>query len=180
VRTRVGYTGGRHVDPTYRTLGDHTEALQVDFDPARVSYAELLGLFWAAHRPQRPAYARQYRAALWYAGAEQERLARESAAEVARTLGKPVLTALEPRGRFYAAEDSHQKYALRRHAQLLEELGYDDAQLRDSTVAARLNGYVSGHGSAEQLASEWEGYGLSERARRKLETLLRGHARLSV
>lgn len=180
MRTRVGYTGGTLADPTYRQLGDHTEALQVDFDPARVSYAELLARFWDAHRPQRPAYKRQYRAALWYADAAQERLAQASAAEVARTLGKPVLTALEPLGAFYAAEAYHQKYALRRHAELLGELGYTDAQLRDSTVAARLNGFVSGHGSAELLDAEWAGYGLSDRARGPLEGLLRGPARLSV
>jgi peptide-methionine (S)-S-oxide reductase len=177
----VGYTGGSRVDPTYHQLGDHTEAFQVDFDPARLSYAQLLALFWAAHRPQRPAYKRQYRVALWYADAAQERLARESAEQVARTLGKPVLTDLEPLGRFSPAEPYHQKYALRRHADLLAELqGYDDEALRESTVAARLNGYVSGHGSAELLAREWEGYGLSEGARRKLETLLRGFGRLSV
>ena len=177
----MGYTGGSRVDPTYHQLGDHTEAYQLDFDPARISYAQLLARFWEAHRPQRPAYKRQYRAALWYADAAQERLARESAEQVARTLGKPVLTDLEPLGRFYPAEPYHQKYALRRHADLLEELeDYDDEALRESTVAARLNGYVSGQGSAELLAREWEGYGLPESARGKLETLLRGFGRLSV
>jgi peptide-methionine (S)-S-oxide reductase len=180
VRTRVGYTGGTRADPTYRALGDHTEALQVDFDPSRLSYAEVLGHFWAAHRPQRPAYAQQYRAALWYAP-EQEAVARRTRDEVERSLGKQVLTALEPLGRFYPAEDYHQKYALRRHADLLEELaGYSEEALRESTVAARLNGFVSGQGTAELLAREWEGYGLTDGARRKLEALLRGHERLSV
>lgn len=177
----MGYTGGTLVDPTYHALGDHTEALQVDFDPSRISYAEVLGHFWAAHRPQRPAYAQQYRAALWYAGGEQEAVARRTRDEVERSLGKRVLTALEPLGRFYPAEDYHQKYALRRHADLLQELaGYSDEALRESTVAARLNGFVSGHGTVELLAEEWAGYGLTERARRKLEGLLRGHGRLSV
>jgi peptide-methionine (S)-S-oxide reductase len=181
VRTRVGYTGGKLVDPTYHQLGDHTEALQVDFDPHRTSYAELLALFWAAHRPQRPAYSRQYRAALWYADGEQEELARESAAEVERSLGKRVLTELEPLGRFYAAEDYHQKYSLRRHADLMAELqGYDDVALRDSTVAARLNGFVSGHGTAELLEEEAASYGLSTAGLRKLEGLKRGFGRLSV
>ena len=177
----MGYTGGRSVDPTYHRLGDHTEAFQVDFDPARLSYAQLLAYFWKAHRPHRPPYKRQYRATLWYADAAQEQLARESAAAVARTLGKPVLTDLEPLGRFYPAEDYHQKYALRRPADLLAELaGYTDEALRDSTVAARLNGFVSAQGSAELLAREWESYGLSAAARQKLETLLRGFGRLSV
>jgi peptide-methionine (S)-S-oxide reductase len=181
VRTRVGYTGGKLVDPTYHRLGDHTEALQVDFDPARTSYGELLALFWGSHRPQRPAYSRQYRAALWYADAEQEELARESAAEVGRSLGKPVLTELEPLGRFYPAEDYHQKYSLRRNTDLMAEFeGYSDEALRDSTVAARLNGFVSGKGTAELLDEEAASYGLSTASLRKLEGLLRGFGRLSV
>ena len=51
VRTRCVYTGGTRKNPTYHDLGDHTESLQVDYDPARISYARLLEVFWDSHNP---------------------------------------------------------------------------------------------------------------------------------
>ena len=73
LRTRVGYTGGTLANPTYRRLGDHTEAIQLDFDPSRVSFEQLLRLFFASHDPhEREAspkgdepYKRQYMSAIW-------------------------------------------------------------------------------------------------------------------
>ena len=50
-RTRVGYSGGTRENPTYTALGDHTETLQIDFDPSVVSYRDLLAIFWAGHDP---------------------------------------------------------------------------------------------------------------------------------
>jgi len=51
VRTRVGYAGGATENPTYHHLGDHTETIQIEYDPARISYQELLDAFWAGHKP---------------------------------------------------------------------------------------------------------------------------------
>ena len=60
IRTRVGYAGGTRENPTYHKLGDHTETLQIDYDPALVSFGDLLTIFWASHRPTSPAHSRQY------------------------------------------------------------------------------------------------------------------------
>src|SRR4051812_14157562 len=60
VRTRVGYTGGELPDPTYAKLGDHTETIQLDYDPARISYEELLQIFWTGHNPVKRVWGRQY------------------------------------------------------------------------------------------------------------------------
>jgi peptide-methionine (S)-S-oxide reductase len=178
VRTRVGYTGGTLADPTYHHLGDHTEAFQVDYDPERTSYEELLELFWSSHQPGRAPFSPQYRAALFFAGEVQQRLGLESRARISARLGGEVRTHVAPLERFYPAEDYHQKYYLRRHADLLGEFrAYSPQQFVDSTVAARLNGYVAGEGSAAQLAQEMDGFGLSERARRRLERAVSASAR---
>ncbi len=133
MRTRVGYAGGTHPDPTYHDLGDHTEAFQLDFDPAVITYDELLAMFWASHQPDRPSYSRQYMAAV-FATPEQAAAALASRPPGART---PVITGTP----FYRAEDYHQKYYLRHTPDLWREVAELSAQeLVDSPRAAKLNG----------------------------------------
>ena len=74
VRTRVGYCGGSKPNPTYRSMGDHAETIQIDFDPTRITYEQLLELFWTSHNPCRSAWSRQYMSAIFYEG-EQQRAA---------------------------------------------------------------------------------------------------------
>jgi peptide-methionine (S)-S-oxide reductase len=151
LRTTVGYTGGTRENPTYERLGDHTEAVEVEYDPAQISYGELLRVFWSSHDPRSPAWARQYRNAIFYHTEEQRRLALASRTAVATDLGEEVATDIEPAGRFYPAEDYHQKYVLRGNRSLWAALlaAYPSEQaLLDSTVAARLNGYLGGYGVA--------------------------------
>ncbi len=155
IRTTVGYTGGTAPDPTYRRIGDHTEAVEVVYDPARVSYRDLLGVFWGAHDPTARPWSRQYRNAVFPRSQEQTRAARETLAEVEARLGRPVRTAVEPAGPFYRAEAYHQKYALRNHralwAALVDRYGGEDAAA-DATAAARLNGYLGGYGEPTDTA----------------------------
>jgi peptide-methionine (S)-S-oxide reductase len=54
--TQVGYTGGQHPDPTYRSLGDHTGSVQVEYDPQRIGYEALLHIFWSGHNPAKPVW----------------------------------------------------------------------------------------------------------------------------
>ena len=75
IRTRVGYTGGRKLNPTYYSLGDHTESFQVDYDPTQISYQQLLDIFWDSHNPTRGAWSRQYRAAIFVHNEAQTQLA---------------------------------------------------------------------------------------------------------
>lgn len=139
-------------------MGDHTEALQVDFDPALMSYAELLRVIWAEHDPSAPPRSVQYRAVILTADAEQARAAEESRALLAERMGRPVLTPIQPLGSFTRAEDYHQKYRLRQWptlcAELLETCGGDAERFVDSTPAARLNGYLAGYGDAAALERE--------------------------
>lgn len=169
VRTRVGYAGGRTDNPTYHDLADHTEVFQVDFDPARLSYAELLGGIVKNRRGGR-AYSRQYMEAVFPADAAQERIARAGAGAV------PVISG----ARFHLAEDYHQKYYLRRDPVLMRELAsYTPAQLVESTVAARLNGYCAGKGTPAQLREELPGLGLSVAAGEHLERLVARRAQIA-
>ena len=123
--TTVGYTGGRTANATYRDVcagaTGHAEAVEVTFDPARVSYDELLDVFWDIHDPttlnrQGPDIGDQYRSAIFTHGAEQDRLARESKARVEASgrFKRPVVTEIVPAGLFWPAEDYHQQYLEKR------------------------------------------------------------------
>ena len=163
----MGYAGGRKVDPTYRSMGDHTETTQVDLNPALISYEEVLRHVWASHDPRRNHFSRQYLNAIFWSGEAQQAAALETMAEVQARLGREVKTVIAPLERFYPAEDYHQKYYLRGHPALLGEFqraGYDDARFRESRVAARLNGYVSGFGQMAKLERELPSFGLSASA----------------
>jgi peptide-methionine (S)-S-oxide reductase len=117
--TRVGYTGGHADDPSYYdvcsdTTG-HAEAVEVEFDPAQVSYEELLDLFWRSHDPsqgnrQGPDVGSQYRSAVYYHSPEQQEAALASKARVQAQLPIRVTTEVEPATTFYEAEDYHQQY----------------------------------------------------------------------
>lgn len=123
VATRVGYTGGRTERPSYEdvctdTTG-HAEAVEVAFDPAQVSYGQLLDVFWQAHDPtqkdrQGPDVGTQYRTAIFFHTPEQERAALESKGRVQAALPLRVVTEVVPAGPFWEAEDYHQQYLEKR------------------------------------------------------------------
>ena len=119
VQTSVGYTGGSAVDPTYEqvcsdTTG-HAEAVEVRFDPTIVSYRDLLRTFWSIHNPttrdrQGWDFGSQYRSAIFFHDAEQERLAVASRDEQQGAWTSPIVTEIAPASAFYDAEDYHQRY----------------------------------------------------------------------
>jgi methionine-S-sulfoxide reductase len=171
VNTRVGYAGGAKAHPTYRSLGDHTETVEVDYDPTQISYKELLDLFWASHHPGSAAWSRQYMNVVFYHSDDQKRLAEDSKARVAEKTGSPVQTAILPATPFTLAEDYHQKYYLKMTPAVLHELSRyypNSGDLVGSRAAARLNGYVAGYGSPAQLQEELPEMGLSPETSRQL------------
>jgi len=154
VRTRVGYAGGSTPAPTYHSLGDHTEVVQVEYDPTVLSYADLLDVFWSAHDPRRNARKRQYRSVILTGSAVHRQVAERARQDVASRLGGSVATEVEDLDAFHRAEPYHQKYELRSTpvvgAEVEDRCGDD---LVDSTVAARLNGFVAGHGDDDRCRS---------------------------
>ena len=176
VRTRVGYAGGRKVNPTYHDLGDHSETIEIDFDPTQTSYRELLDVFWASHSPVQPSYSLQYASRIFYHSEEQRQVAEKSRTLAEEVYGRKVHTSIEPAAQFYLAEDYHQKYYLQGKALLAAEVReiYPDLEgFVNSTLAARLNGYVGGRGSKEQLDAELDSYGLSDHAVTLLRSIVR-------
>ncbi len=125
VDAAVGYTGGHAESPTYKqvctgTTG-HAEAVEVEFDPEKVSYEELLELFWNEHDPtqlnrQGPDFGTQYRSAIFFHSPEQEAAARASkeALEASGRFRRPVVTQIEPAATFWRAEEYHQQYLVKR------------------------------------------------------------------
>lgn len=119
--TAVGYTGGQTENPTYREVCSsrtgHAEAVTVEFDPQKISYEQLLDVFWDIHDPtqlnrQGPDYGSQYRTAIFTHGAEQEKIAQASKERIAKSgkFRRPVVTEIVPAPVFYMAEDYHQQY----------------------------------------------------------------------
>jgi peptide-methionine (S)-S-oxide reductase len=122
-RTTVGYTGGALDRPTYEQVctdrTGHAEAVEVEFDPQKVSYEQLLDVFWAGHDPtqlnrQGPDVGSQYRSAIFVHDQEQERAAAASKERVQARSSRPVVTDISPAGTFWPAEDYHQRYLEKR------------------------------------------------------------------
>lgn len=143
---------------------------QLDFDPAKLSYEELLRQIWANRRGGR-SYSRQYMEAVFCMDTEQEATARRLG------ISAPIVSG----ARFYLAEDYHQKYYLRHDRTLIAELAdYTPRELVESTVAARINGYlgyVSGRSTLAQLHDELPQLGLSAAATTHLERLVASRTR---
>ncbi len=125
VATAVGYEGGTLVNPTYKDVctdrTGHAEVVEVEYDPARVSYEALLKIFWENHDPtqlnrQGPDYGKQYRSAIFVHSPEQEAIATASKAEQAATgrYRRPIVTEITPATTFYRAEEYHQQYLEKR------------------------------------------------------------------
>ena len=178
VRTRVGYAGGTTRNPTYRDLGDHTETIQIDYDPAKITYAELLDAFWSGHDATHRGWYRQYASIIFVNNEEQRRLAEESKAQVARELGVMIYTEIVPYKDFTLAENYHQKHSLQQFPQFQDELKRiypAPAEYVASTAVARVNGYLGGEGSFESLLKEIDGLGLSPARKEELQRIVQQH-----
>ena len=117
----VGYAGGTVPKPNYRTVCSgktgHAEVVQVEYDPARVSFEQLLEVFWQIHDPttlnrQGPDFGTQYRSIVFYSDEPERKVAEESKRRLDESgkLGRPVVTQIVPAAEFYRAEEYHQRY----------------------------------------------------------------------
>jgi len=170
----VGYAGGRQSDPTYRRIGDHTETVQVDYDPQRITYEQLLDIFWKSHTPTSASRPGQYMRAVFYHDENQRSQADASKAALAREFGRTVRTEVVPLRTFTMAEDYHQKYLLKQRSRLKAEMSRIYPSHRDfvnSTAVARINGYAGGNGSREQFDRDIDRLGLSDAGKQALRTI---------
>lgn len=127
VKTTVGYSGGTTKKPTYEQVCSHStghaETVLVEYDPSKTTYKKLLEVFWSNHDPttlnrQGPDVGTQYRSVVFYTDADQKRQALELKADLekSRRFVRPMVTAIEPAGTFYPAEEYHQDYYIKHGA----------------------------------------------------------------
>lgn len=132
VETAVGYEGGRTENPSYEDVctknTNHAEVVQVMFDPAKVSYDELLEIFWNNHNPttynrQGPDVGSQYRSVIFFHSLEQKTMAEVSLQKLEKSgkFSRPIVTQIIPASTFYRAEEYHQQY--------LKKLGKDSCHI---------------------------------------------------
>ncbi|MBN8544419.1 MAG: peptide-methionine (S)-S-oxide reductase MsrA [Alphaproteobacteria bacterium] len=145
VKTTVGYTGGHIENPTYDDVtskkSGHYEAIEVVYDPAVISYAQILDIFWQNIDPtdaggQFYDRGQSYQTAIFIADAAQEKIAHASLEKTAKAIGKPIATKILPAAPFYPAEDYHQEYYKK------NKLHY--------------NAYKTGSGREEKIKKLWE------------------------
>ena len=121
VETAVGYSGGTKENPTYQEVctdrTGHAEVVRVQFDPSKVTFEELLKIFWDSHDPttlnrQGPDVGRQYRSAVFYHNEAQREIAESAKEQLGKsgTYQRPVVTEITPASTFYQAEEYHQRY----------------------------------------------------------------------
>jgi peptide-methionine (S)-S-oxide reductase len=171
----VGYAGGEKINPTYYNLGDHSETIQIDFDPAKITYSQLLEIFWNNHNSTLKSFGRQYMSIIFFHNLKQQELAIQSMQEQEKKLNTKIVTEIISLTKFYLAEDYHQKYELQQIKEISGELKKIYPNFKnfvDSTAAARMNGFIGGHGTCEQLKKEISTYGLTEASEKYLLSLV--------
>ena len=153
--------------------------IQLDYDPRRLTYRQLLEIFWNSHDPTQSSWSRQYRHAVFFHDERQRQLAVDAKTAVEKQIGRSVQTEVAPLNTFTLAEAYHQKYLLKQHHDLSREMARiypRHLDLVDSTAAARLNDFAGGHGSPEQLAREIDRLGLGEAGQRALTEMVQRRA----
>ncbi len=119
INTLVGYSGGDTINPSYESVcqgnTNHTEVVLVEFDNSKISYEDLLMVFWKCHNPttlnrQGPDIGTQYRSAIYYYNEDQKNKSINSKNEYAKSAGLNIVTEISMAKEFYKAEEYHQKY----------------------------------------------------------------------
>lgn len=156
IRTQVGYAGGTKPGPSYDVIGDHTEVIQVEYDPEAASFATLLNQAFDHHNPYHQPKKRQYHNIIFTTSESQEHQLEEylTANGFDR---RAIETRVESFTQFYLAEDYHQKFTLRGKrwiTDVFDELGYNSADIRESPAAAKLNAHAAGHDVSAPFLSE--------------------------
>ncbi len=158
-------------------MGDHTETIEIDFDPTLICFEQIMEVFWENHHPsRRRGYGgRQYMSLLLYHNEIQKNEALQIKRKWEKIRGEVIPTEIKSYTQFFLAEEKHQKYYLKRYKTAYEavrELFTTHDQFVQSTLIARLNGFVREFGTLSDLKSEIETWGLSKSDQiRILETL---------
>lgn len=175
LRTRVGYTGGDSLTPSYENLGNHIEVIEVDYDPAVISYRQLIEAYFSLYDATVRPYSQRVKSMIYYRTEDEKQIANTVKEEVFKRVGSPLYTEIDPLGVFYLAEDRHQLYYLKQEPSLYREITEifptEKVQLL-SVLASKLNGFIAGYGTAPDLDKVLSQSGLSEASLARMTYIL--------
>ena len=155
--TAVGYTGGAKEEPSYRNLGNHAEALRISYNPEKITYKELLEVYWENHEPKNAITAGQYRSEIFAADEKQATAARDFMEQKREDYEGELNLSVSQLDEFHEAEDYHQKYYLtqdQKLGQYREKLMARGENLTYSRLLTKLNAYSRGYLSEEDMLTE--------------------------
>ena len=163
IRTSVGYAGGKTKHPTYQNLGDHTEVIQIQYDPSKITFKQLMSIFWKNHNSS-IFYQKQYWSIVLYINEEQKSAAQDLLQLYKKESLATVYTQIIPLEEYYHAESYHQKYTLQTHPWLIVAVNVRSAkELIQSQVCTKLNGFLSSYGTHDELLESAKHFGLNEK-----------------
>ncbi|OXA58860.1 Peptide methionine sulfoxide reductase [Folsomia candida] len=162
-------------------MGNHTESVDIEYDPKVTSYSNMLDIFWKNHDPTTSKCSRQYMSAIFYHNEVQKRLAKESKEQEAKKRSRPINTEILSGKDFYEAENYHQKYLLQSYPRILSQLDIEPGeQLVRSFVATRLNGYIGGYGSMKAFENELEQLALPPQVEQSIKNQISNKKRSDI
>ena len=173
LRTRVGYSGGKSTNPSYKILDLHTEVVEIDYDPDAITYDELIDIFFESHNETLRPYDQRVKSLIFYRNDDEREIAKAKLDEVrARTPeNESVYTELKAFEVFYLAEPEHQNRSLKLEVSLykeLEQMFRSEDKILLSILVSKLNGYIYGYGDMEGALEVLEISGLSEASKARV------------
>lgn len=177
VKTYVGYTGGNTLFPTYNSIGDHLETLEVYYDSSKIAFENLLTIFEKNHNYIVRPNLLQYYSAIFYNNENEKELCLDWKKNKKEELKTEVLTRISPIEKFYYAEFYHQKYYVQLEPVIMSNLRSKFSTGNDlisSPLCHKLNVYLAGYGSLKELNKELEDFNLSEDAKNRLLSIVEG------
>lgn len=170
IRTRVGYAGGEMKNPRYTKIGDHTETIQIDFNPDIISYRELVEIFFNSHNAFAKPYSKQYASLILFHDQKQQQIALELKEEIEKERNKEIKTEIKKLDKFYLAENYHQKFRLQQKSELRDHyfkmMSFEE--FLNSPTITKLNGYVSANGDRDEIIKNIGNFKLTNRLQERL------------
>ena len=170
IKTRVGYAGGTTADPSYKEIGDHTETIEITYDPEIISYEKLLEIFFDSHNPYTRAYSKQYASLILYQNQKQQETALKLKDKMESESGNKIETVIKELNKFYVAEDYHQKFRLQQQKSFknhyLSKMSMEE--FINSPAVTKVNGYITGKGLRDNIIKNIGRLGLTENLQEKL------------
>lgn len=173
LRTRVGYSGGKSTNPSYKVVDLHTEVVEIDYDPEIISYGELIDIFFSSHNETLRPYDQRVKSLIFYRNDDEYEIAKMKLNTIRSNTPEEesVYTELKAFQVFYLAEPEHQNRSLKLETSLYDELKQifeTEDRVLLSILASKLNGYIYGYGTLEGAEALLTQSGLSEASKARV------------